>query len=216
MGQKREPAEEPGTASDRFAALTSGQFAQILDGNQPALYAFVRPMVGNREDARDVVQDVFVAAWQASQRQEAPFTAHHDAAERRRWLFRVAYRRAASSWHRQTWAAAESLDVLGEPPAIVDDAWTFERRVAEDDALRTALGCLAAQDAACILLNVVHGFTCAEMARILDITPDAARQRFSRAMRRLRSVYFTRQGRERDREKDGGPKHAPEVGRREP
>ena len=45
-------------------------------------------------------------------------------------------------------------------------------------------------DAACVLLQVVHGFSTAEIATILAIRPDTVRKRLSRTKRRLRDAYL--------------------------
>jgi DNA-directed RNA polymerase specialized sigma24 family protein len=56
--------------------------------------------------------------------------------------------------------------------------------------VRTALAELAGDDAACLLLNTLYGFTAAEIATILDLSPEAAKKRLSRAKRRLRAAYL--------------------------
>jgi RNA polymerase sigma factor (sigma-70 family) len=63
----------------------------------------------------------------------------------------------------------------------------------EEDSLRTALQTLDPPDIACLLLRVVEGCSSVEIAQILDIAPDAARKRLSRAMRRLRAAYFAQE-----------------------
>jgi DNA-directed RNA polymerase specialized sigma24 family protein len=70
-------------------------FVELLRETQGPLYGFVRGMVGDPEQARDVVQDVFVDAWRAARRAAPPFGHAYEAAAVRRWLFVVAYRTAA-------------------------------------------------------------------------------------------------------------------------
>jgi DNA-directed RNA polymerase specialized sigma24 family protein len=55
------------------------------------------------------------------------------------------------------------------------------------------LDALDPHDVACLLLSVVQGFTAAEVAAILQITPAAAKKRLTRAKQRLRAAYFARQ-----------------------
>ncbi len=52
---------------------------------------------------------------------------------------------------------------------------------------------MAPQDAACLLLSVVQGFTAAEIAQIIDIAPEAAKKRITRAKQRLRAAYFAQE-----------------------
>ena len=59
--------------------------------------------------------------------------------------------------------------------------------------LTAALADLETADAACLLLNVVQGFTAREIAAMLEISPDAAKKRLTRAKQRLRDAYFARE-----------------------
>ena len=172
-------------------------FAGILQRAQWQLYGFVRGVTGNDERARDVVQDVFVEAWRLAQHGEPPFT--RDALQlneggARRWLFHVAYRQAISALRRDhviEWRSLDASDISAVPaPAHLYAPPPFEDRIAEAEALRAALGTLSTEDAACILLNVIQGFTSAEIAQIIGSTPDAAKRRLSRAKQRLRDAYF--------------------------
>ena len=43
-------------------------FARILDLTQATLMSYLRRLLGNGEDARDLAQDVYVAAWRVAQR----------------------------------------------------------------------------------------------------------------------------------------------------
>jgi RNA polymerase sigma-70 factor (ECF subfamily) len=186
---------EPSSAD----ALPASAFADILQMTQVAMYAFVRHLIASGEDARDIVQDVYVDAWRAAQRGSPPFDhlaeAEIDTGAIRRWLFRVAYRQAidlARRRHVILWQSLESADETSEAQPIgrARAPTSFEDQVAEREVLRAALARLKPEDAACLLLDIIQGFTTAEIAQILGIAPDAARKRLSRAMERLRAAYF--------------------------
>jgi RNA polymerase sigma-70 factor, ECF subfamily len=158
---------------------------------QRPLFRFVRNLLGETEQAQDVVQDIFIDAWQRSQRGVAPFTADADEADMRRWLFHAAYHRAVSVLRRRRVIVWESLDAIHPPePDHYYAPEAFEDRVVEGEVLRAALAALSPQDAACLLLNAVHGFSSAEIADILGIAPEASKKRLSRAKQRLRNAYF--------------------------
>lgn len=175
-------------------AVATAHFANALDRSYAALYAFARNLLNDGEEARDVVQDVFAEAWRTAQAKKPPFGEESSDADVRRWLFRVAYHRAISLRRHQRVIAWESLDLL-HPLAHHerDGAPPFEDRVAEGEALRAAFNALELQEAACVLLKFVYGFNAPEIARILEIAPDAARKRLSRAMQRLRASYFAQE-----------------------
>ncbi len=184
------------------APLPASAFAALLQTTQDAVHGFVRQLVGD-EDARDVVQDVYVQAWRAGQRASPPppFTRDADAPDAldmesmRRWLFHAAYHRAISVLRHRRLIPWESLDVEDEDLAVVATLGTrpaepFEDRVVEGAVLEAALAKLKPTDAAALLLDIVQGFSTAEIAQILGVAPDAARKRLSRAMGRLRVAYF--------------------------
>ncbi len=163
-------------------------FESLLRRFQGPLFGFVGGLVRDDEQARDIAQDVFCDAWRLTQREQPPFTRHDDEEMIRRWLFHAAYWRAVSALRRRRVIRWESLDTsqMRHPEA----PRPFEDRIAEGEVLRASLASLTPEDAACILLNVVQGFTTPEIATIVGISPQAAKKRLTRAKQRLRAAYF--------------------------
>jgi RNA polymerase sigma-70 factor (ECF subfamily) len=188
------PGSQPGSQPDLPPdAPVAALFAALLATTQDALRGFIHGMVGSVEQAQDITQDVFVDAWRAAARGRAPFDGSGDEAGMRRWLFHVAYQRAVSALRHGRVLRIESLDVpLPPEPSRLHEPPPFEERVAEGEALQAVLNALDPPDAACLLLSVVQGFTAAEVAAILQITPAAAKKRLTRAKQRLRAAYFAR------------------------
>jgi RNA polymerase sigma-70 factor, ECF subfamily len=179
---------------DLSVALTTEAFQAILDRFPASLVRFVRHLIHSTEDARDTVQDVFVDAWRATQRQTPPFVAGGDERAVRNWLFHAAYCDAISLLRHRgviVWESLATYDAsdADEPPAHA----AFEDQVIEGDALRAALATLEPPDVACLRLSVIEGFSAVEIAQILEIAPAAARKRLSRAMQRLRASYFAQE-----------------------
>jgi DNA-directed RNA polymerase specialized sigma24 family protein len=71
-------------------------FTAALTSGQRGVCGYVRGLVGNAEQARDITQDVFLIAWRAAQDGTPPFHAREDERGVRRWLYCVAYRRATT------------------------------------------------------------------------------------------------------------------------
>jgi len=173
-------------------------FASIMADLQRALYAFVRGLVGDDEHARDIVQDVFVDAWRAVRQGTPPFTDNDDAAIRR-WLFHAAYCDAVSVLRRRRLIRWESLDAPARTKREYEYSShqaSFEDQVIERSVMQDALSDLDPADAACLLLNVLQGFTAVEIATIMGISPEAGKKRLSRAKQRLRDAYFVHNRRE--------------------
>lgn len=165
------------------------RFIQQLERYQGALHSFVLGMVGERELARDIVQETFIAAWRVASGHKPPFGDPCDEEGARRWLFTVGYRQAALVLRRQRHIVWRPLDHDG-----VDDVASTSPDIAtgvvEGDALRSALSALSPGDAACFLLQAVQGFSTREIATIIQVRPDAVRKRLSRARQRLRAAYI--------------------------
>lgn len=172
-------------------ALTLDQFTALVDGVQHPLHTFLHGLVGDADQAYDLMQDALQDAWRATQRGAAPFMADGTEDERRRWLFQAAYHRAVSALRRRRLIRWESLDLLagaGAEPAAAKPA--FEDQIAESEAMRNALARLAPQDAACLLLRVVEGFSATEVGCIIGVRPAIVTKRLSRARQRLRDIYL--------------------------
>ncbi len=176
--------------ADAATSFSPTMFSHLLAAVQPQLYAFVRGMIGDREQTRDIVQDVFYDAWRAAQSGKPPFDAAYDEQGIRRWLFHAAYCDAASALHRRSLIQWESLN---EPDFTQREhlpvVRSFEDEVAERQVMRAALARLTPEESACLLLNVIQGFTAAEIAQIVGISLDACKKRLSRARQHLRAAY---------------------------
>ena len=72
---------------------------------QPRLLAFCRHMLGSQEDAEDILQEVFAAAFNAICADERPINA-------RPWLYRIARNRCLNHLRRPQPAGQDSMDVF--------------------------------------------------------------------------------------------------------
>lgn len=171
-------------------------FEELVASHQDRLVRFVAGMLGDEQYALDIAQETFVAAWSARQQLAAPFSADRDEIGARRWLYRVAYNRAVSQLRHRRRVSLSSLEAMHDADETTFYAPTpFEDRVAEADAMRGVLADMEPDDVAAVLLHVVHSFTAAEIAQILDVTQAAATKRIWRAKERLRAAYFSQQAR---------------------
>lgn len=189
------------TVSDPTLTLTVEDFSALLERGQRPLYAFLCGIVGDDEQARDLMQDTFYEAWRVYLGNAPPFDGHRPESEVRRWLFRVAYRRAVSTLRRRRIVRWHSLDMAqdDERAEMMPVAMPFEERLVEDDAVRAALATLAPTDVACLTLIVVHGFTAAEAGLIVGASAQAVAKRFARAKQRLRAVYLAQNSQAEER-----------------
>jgi RNA polymerase sigma factor (sigma-70 family) len=95
-------------SDERLIALTRrGQhaaFETLCARYQARLQSFVRHMLGSREDAEDVLQEVFAAAFNAVLADERPINV-------RPWLYRIARNRSLNHLRRASAVGMDSMDV---------------------------------------------------------------------------------------------------------
>jgi RNA polymerase sigma factor (sigma-70 family) len=96
-------------SDERLIALTRrghhGAFEALVQRYQPRLLAFCRHMLGSQEDAEDVLQEVFTAAFSAMRADDRPINA-------RPWLYRIARNRSLNHLRRPKHAGQDSMDIF--------------------------------------------------------------------------------------------------------
>jgi RNA polymerase sigma factor (sigma-70 family) len=97
-----------------------GAFEALVQRYQPRLLAFCRHMLGSQEDAEDVLQEVFAAAFNAICADDRPINA-------RPWLYRIARNRCLNHLRRPQASGQDSMDVF-ERDGGVSTADTVHRR----------------------------------------------------------------------------------------
>jgi RNA polymerase sigma factor (sigma-70 family) len=91
-----------------IALMRRGQhaaFEALVQRYQARLLAFCRHMLGSTEDAEDVLQEVFAAAFNAICADERPINA-------RPWLYRIARNRCLNHLRRPVSAGQDSMDIF--------------------------------------------------------------------------------------------------------
>jgi RNA polymerase sigma-70 factor (ECF subfamily) len=138
-----------------------------------ALYRLAYRLTGTREDAEDVVHDVFVGLPEALIRYEerGKFTS---------WLKRVAARVALLRLRGRQRRREVSLDVADQKPRPPVDANVI--------ALEGAVNSLPDSLRVVIMLKEVEGYSHGEVAELLGISVAASRVRAARALARLRKA----------------------------
>src|SRR2546422_10029922 len=138
-----------------------------------ALFRLAYRLVGAREDAEDVVHDVFVGLPEALRRYEE--RGSFDG-----WLKRVTARVALMrlrSGKRRREVALEATVPTADPPPDP-----------ESTALQTAVNALPDPLRVVIALKQIEGYSHREVAELLGISVGASRVRLARALRRLRKT----------------------------
>ena len=171
-----------------LAALTIGgrrqAFAAIMRRHRDPVYRLIRSHIGDGEEALDVTQDVFVAAFRHLSRYDG-------ARPMRAWLARIAINKSRD-WRRRRRVRAlfglGGADTQAIVEAVADDAPGAE--VAAGDRremtrLSTMIADLPATLKETLLLRTVEGMSQAETAETLGISEKAVETRLYRARGKL-------------------------------
>ncbi|MEA2482688.1 MAG: hypothetical protein QOC55_635, partial [Thermoleophilaceae bacterium] len=96
-------------SDERLVSLTrrgnQGAFEALVQRYESRLLAFCRHMLGSREDAEDVLQEVFAASYNAMLADERPINA-------RPWLYRIARNRCLNHLRRPVPVGQDSMDIF--------------------------------------------------------------------------------------------------------
>jgi RNA polymerase sigma-70 factor (ECF subfamily) len=142
-------------------------------------YRVALRLLGNREDAEDVTQDAFLAAWQALPgfRAEASFST---------WLYRIVTTRALNKATRT--ARTEGLDTVPEPPDRNRGPADRVQEALAADAVSEAVAALPPAQRIALVLHQFEGLSYRQIADITHSTVPAVRSHLHRARRTLAST----------------------------
>lgn len=157
---------------DGLAEGREEAFAALYDRFAPSLFRFAWAMLRSRQDAEDAVQEVFLGLV----RSRALGRIENLSA----YLF-GALRNAAS---RMTARKGEALLPLPDRPALENPPG-----LDLSDWLERALDCLPPEQREVLSLKIDGGLTFAEVAAVLDVSPNTAASRYRYALEKLRGLY---------------------------
>lgn len=161
----------------RAASGDRTAFEVIVRRHKQPLFRFIRRYLGNSDDAYDVLQDTFVAAWTAVGRFDISRPLMP-------WLRTIALNKCRDFSRRQTIRRV----ILGlfaseaDPQASTDASDAHGERL---DRLDQAIAELPIFYKEPLLLTAVSGLSHQEAAAILKVTPKAIEMRVRRARQRL-------------------------------
>src|SRR5690242_2081973 len=217
--QTEEVEERTATAMPTVAepgpVITVADFEEIFARFQTPLINFVFRLVGNREQACDLTQDVFVKAYRALSSGTTI-----QAAALSSWLYRIASNTATDALRRRRLISWLPLSLFNEDRGVGAgmpgmegtgnnqqgpsedalasaanafsagyDGGRFEQHVADREIVESVLKRLPPKYAACLLLYEHEGFSCAEIAEVLNVSPSAVKMRLMRARERFITLY---------------------------
>lgn len=163
-----------GALIERAQAGSTRAFSQLVDMHQQAVRAFLRRLTGNRAEADDLTQDVFLAAWENIVRfqRERSF---------RSWLCGLAYRKFLASRRAFFRRARRETEFAQEQETVATPAQISDARLDLLKAMRE----LAPEQRAAVALCLAADFSHAEAAEALAIPLGTVKSHVQRGRAKL-------------------------------
>ena len=167
-----------------FQAGDRGAFEAMVDRWERKIQGVVYRVVGNREDARDVAQEVFLKVYRGlgDFKQEARFSS---------WLYQIALNASRDRLRRRRGRTFVSLDDVGEAAEIPRGPATRSALdlIEAQDLSRTvgaAVSALPEEQREVIVLKEFEGLTFVEIADVLSVPVSTVKTRLYRGLAELR------------------------------
>lgn len=152
------------------------RFNQLADNYSTDLYRYAMWICGNDALAKDLVQETFLRAWRALDKL-------NDVAAAKSWLITILRREYARTFERKV---PKFTDV--DQVVVPDDDELEPDERTERDLLRRGILRLEPKYRDPLLLQVVFGHSCAEIAGQLDISNSAVMTQLFRAREKLKTL----------------------------
>ncbi|MCL2559257.1 MAG: RNA polymerase sigma factor [Turicibacter sp.] len=147
------------------------QIEDLIETYSERLLRYATSILYHHQDAEDVVQDVFVAAYQHLD----TFDGKHLSA----WLYRITYNKSINLLRRR------KVLPFGEVP--VDTVVENQNNDFSERTLQ-ALGKLKPQERALLYGRIVEGYCYEELAEQMGVRPATLRKRYERAKAKLAAI----------------------------
>ena len=152
------------------------KYALLIEAHSQDLYKYALWLCKDKNMAEDVMQEAFLRAWKS-------LDSLREAKAAKGWLFTIFRREHARQFERKQfdYKDVEHMDTIADSNMGYDDR-------PEAFALRNALVKLPKDYREPLEMQVLGGFSCDEIATILDISSSAVMTRLFRARKKMRQI----------------------------
>ena len=159
---------------ERFRAGDAAAFGEIVDRYERRVFAIAIRICRHHEDARDVTQDVFVTALRT-------LTSFRGDAQLSTWLHRVAVNASLDLVRRRGRREGPGLEEVGDQPAAEPGPESTAIDAVRAREVHRALGRIAVDQRAVIVLHDLQGLDYSEVAETLEVPVGTVKSRLHRA-----------------------------------
>jgi len=161
-------------------------FNQLVERYQRQVYNLTLRMLGNRQDAEDASQEIFVLAWKAIR--------SFRGGTFRTWLFRMAANSCTDELRRRRGRQVDSLDaIFPEHNPLPSSAESPEDHLLREElsqSISQHLLCLAEEQRLVVTLADLQGFSYEEIAQITNTSIGTVKSRLNRGRANLRDLLL--------------------------
>jgi RNA polymerase sigma-70 factor (ECF subfamily) len=167
------------------ALLTDAPGRTLYESFAPAIFAYLLKQTASREDAEDLLLEVFLAGLEQGR------LARIDEAKQGAWLWGVARHKAADYFRQRSRQPRVDLSLVTETASDRKGTEPEQMLLQQEEfaQLAEAIRKLPAQQQDVIHLRFGHDLSYDEMATILQKRTGTVRMLLSRALRALRGAY---------------------------
>lgn len=163
------------------------QFEKLVTEYSADMYRFAFWLGGDEQLAQDVVQEACLRAWRA-------FARLQDLGAGKAWLFTIIRREHARHFQRKRLPLTD----IDDHAVVEEAAWADPEQIGSDREIRQAMQQLPHNYREPLLMQVLGGMSCREIAEALEINSGAVMTRLFRARQKLKVLL------EPDSETQGG------------
>jgi RNA polymerase sigma-70 factor, ECF subfamily len=162
----------------REARNRQNEFELTAMPHSPSLLRVARRLTLDSVLAEDLVQETLLLAWRS-------FDGFRAGTNMRAWLFRILF----NAFYAQGRRLRARPILVPLPVGIEAESFASGGALLDAVAVASALETLSEEHRSVLLLAVVEGFTCREVAAILSVPIGTVMSRLNRARRALREAF---------------------------
>lgn len=177
-------------------------FQERMDSVKNELYSFAYRLMGNREDAEDLLQESYFKAFKY-------FHQLRDTSKFKEWVFQITanqFRNQIKKKKRERTYFVDDFSAIGEKPQLsTKNPDNLFENIDLSDKVKQAIDNLHPKMKTSLVLFELRGFNIEEVGKILGISPGTVKSRLHYARKRLKDELMkTGHGRKWAEEFQGG------------